>query len=110
MRELRADGVAEQCSADYPVHIMAGKWSEYYKAYAKHFNLYENIIFNVSVISIKRDKEQGKWLVQLEGEAEPRVFDKVVVASGTETAPKLPQIMGLDQFQGTFIHGQAFKR
>jgi dimethylaniline monooxygenase (N-oxide forming) len=95
---------------DYPLHLTADKWSEYYKAYAKHFNLYENIIFNVKVTLIKRDNVSGKWMVQLEGEAKPRAFDKVVVAAGSETLASKPKIDDLDKFKGTFIHGQAFKR
>ncbi len=95
---------------DFPVHVTAPQWSAYYKLYARHFNLYDNITFSVTVSSVRRDKSSGKWMVQLDGEPEPRAFDKVVVASGSETVPMYPKIENIDEFQGSFIHGQAYKR
>ncbi|KAF9874795.1 dimethylaniline monooxygenase 2 [Colletotrichum karsti] len=92
----------------YPAHISAEEWSEYYKAYAKHFELYNNIVFNATVELIQRDHNRGKWLVHVAGE-EARTFDKIVLASGSETTPVYPDIENLDQFRGQFTHSQAYK-
>jgi dimethylaniline monooxygenase (N-oxide forming) len=83
--------------------------SEYFRTYAKHNNLYEHIVFGTTVESLKRDRDSARWLISIQGEATPRSFDKVVWASGTELNPRYPDIKGLDDFTGTFIHGQAFK-
>ncbi|KAF4809996.1 Monooxygenase aurF [Colletotrichum siamense] len=93
----------------YPAHISAQEWSDYYKMYAKHFELYDNIVFNADVDVIRRDQEKGKWVVHIKGEATPRPFDKVVLASGSETTPVYPIIENLDQFEGKFMHSQAYK-
>ncbi|KAJ3945521.1 hypothetical protein N0V92_013463 [Colletotrichum tropicale] len=93
----------------YPAHISAQEWSDYYKMYAKHFELYDNIVFNADVDVIRRDQEKGKWVVHIKGEATPRPFDRVVLASGSETTPVYPVIENLDQFEGKFMHSQAYK-
>ncbi|KAJ0313013.1 hypothetical protein Brms1b_007484 [Colletotrichum noveboracense] len=93
--------------AYYPAHISAQEWSDYYKMYAKNFELYDNIVFNADVDSISREK--GKWMVHVKGEATPRPFDRVVLASGSETTPVYPVIENLEQFEGKFMHSQAYK-
>jgi hypothetical protein len=49
--------------SDYPNQVPVPLLSQHYKAYAKEFGLYEIIIFNVSVASLKSDYEKAKWLV-----------------------------------------------
>lgn len=63
----------------------------------------------MTVDSVKQDDTASKWLVSIRGEDSPRVFDKVVFATGTETTAKYPTIDGIDKFEGTFIHSQAYK-
>lgn len=94
---------------DYPVHISAREWSEYYKMYAAHFGLYENIVFDTVVELVERDHQSENWLVHIAGEATPRPFDKVVLASGSETRPLYPDIQNLSRFEGQFMHSQAYK-
>jgi dimethylaniline monooxygenase (N-oxide forming) len=95
---------------DFPVHPGAADLSRYYCSYAKHFGIYDRITFNVTVASIRKSSDGYRWMVHLEGEPQPRTFDKVVLATGTEALPKMPQIEGMDKFEGKFIHGQAYKR
>lgn len=86
-------------------------WSAYYKKYARHFDLYDSIVFNVAVKSVRRNGSGGrKWLVQLESERDPREFDKVVWATGSEVKAEYPDIRGRESFKGQLIHGQAYKR
>ncbi|KAL0930431.1 dimethylaniline monooxygenase 2 [Colletotrichum truncatum] len=93
----------------YPPHVSATEWSDYYKMYAKHFDLYRNIIFNAVVELIERDTQKRRWLVHIAGEGAPRPFDKVVLASGSETKPHYPHIENLNLFEGQFMHSQAYK-
>jgi dimethylaniline monooxygenase (N-oxide forming) len=84
--------------------------ASYYQAYAKHFGLLERIVFGVSVTSIKRSPDTSGWLLTLEDEEKPRPFDKVILATGSEVVPRMPDIEGLEDFQGRFLHGQVYKR
>lgn len=92
------------------VHVSSREWSEYYRQYAREFKLYDHIEFNTTVKVIRRNEKELKWMVYLEGEESPRVFDKVVFSSGSETVAKPPRIENLDEFEGEFLHGQAYKR
>ena len=102
--------MTDRALLDCPLHLTADTWSEYYKSYARTFDLYKHIVFNVSVDLVKKDEEAGKWMVHLKGEPTPRAFDKVIVASGSDTVAKYPTIEGIDKFEGRFIHSQAFKK
>ncbi|EEY15014.1 dimethylaniline monooxygenase [Verticillium alfalfae VaMs.102] len=58
---------------------------------------------------IKRDEINSKWMVHIKGETEPKVFDRVVFSSGSETIAMHPKIDDVHKFKGQFIHGQAYK-
>ncbi|KAF4473024.1 flavin containing monooxygenase 9 [Fusarium albosuccineum] len=95
---------------DFPRHPKAEDLVEYYQSYAAYFDLLERIVFNATVSSLTRSKDDTQWALQLEGEAKPRLFNKVVVASGSEVTPIMPVIEGLGLFEGKFLHSQAFKK
>lgn len=95
---------------DAPLHPTAPYLASYYQSYAHHFGIYDKINFNTAVESVSRDETTSKWRLHIRGEKQPRIFDKVVFATGTENTPKYPVIDGLDEFKGTFIHSQAYKR
>lgn len=96
--------------ADFPLHPNSADLAAYYQSYAKHFELLNRIVFNASVGSLTRTEDGTKWALLVEGEASPRVFDKVVVATGTEVTASVPEIEGLDRFEGRFLHSQEYKR
>ncbi|CRK39583.1 hypothetical protein BN1708_007998 [Verticillium longisporum] len=91
------------------VHVSSKEWSEYYRQYAKHFKLYEHIVFDTTIEVIKRDEIKSKWMVHIKGEIEPQVFDRVVFSSGSETVAMHPKIDDVHKFEGQFLHGQAYK-
>ncbi|KEY70133.1 hypothetical protein S7711_03369 [Stachybotrys chartarum IBT 7711] len=95
---------------DYPRHVSAAQLSAYYQSYAKAFNLDKKIRYNSTVVSIRRSPEDAKWLLYFKGESEPKAFDKVVFAHGSEHVRKYPAIENQDAFEGIFIHGQEYKR
>lgn len=97
-------------TADAPLHPTAQYLAAYYRDYARHFGIYDKIAYNAAVKSVTRDEASSKWLVWLGDDEQPRAFDKVVFATGTEHKPKYPKIEGLDKFGGTLIHGQAYKK
>jgi dimethylaniline monooxygenase (N-oxide forming) len=95
---------------DFPLHPGGEDLRKYYQSYAAHFGLLDKIVFNVIVSSITRTSDDRLWALHLAGEQMPRLFDKVIVASGSEVTPVIPVIEGLDLFQGKFLHSQAFKK
>ena len=88
-------------------------WSRTYargnelKAYAEHcadkYGIRPKIRFNTNVLAVEFDDERALWRVQLDpgGEVTTRF---VVNASGVLTVPKLPDIDGVDSFDGVTIH------
>ncbi|KAL8290912.1 hypothetical protein RB597_008940 [Gaeumannomyces tritici] len=96
---------------DFPRFPMAEDMASYYQSYAQHFGLMDRIRFGAVVRSVRRSSDDTAWLLDVEGEAEPLSFDKVLVAAGTETEPKpLPEFEGRELFEGKVMHSQAYKR
>ena len=98
----------------FPTHTQA---LEYLQAYADHFDLTSRITFNARVSALapaerlpagSAPAEPGSsWLVSLEGEAEPRSYDGVIVASGHHHQPLLPSWFG--EFDGELMHAADFQ-
>jgi cation diffusion facilitator CzcD-associated flavoprotein CzcO len=88
-------------------------WSRTYapgkelKAYAEHcadkYGIRPKIRFNTKVLAVEFDDERALWRVQTDpgGEVTARFL---VNASGVLTVPRLPDIDGVDSFDGTIIH------
>jgi len=85
------------------------EWSERYASqpeilrYAQHvadrFGLREHIRFNTRITSVEWDEDRARWVTTAE---DGTVFDSqfVVTAVGCLSAPKPPEIDGLDDFAG----------
>ena len=102
---------------DFPRHPTAVDLQKYYQDYATHFDLIKRIKFGIYVTSIRRADDGKRWNLTLSGlpsslEDSPRIFDKVIVASGSEGAAvvPLPVAQGVPWFRGPILHGQAYKR
>ncbi|BBY08380.1 flavin-containing monooxygenase [Mycobacterium noviomagense] len=88
-------------------------WSRTYapghelQAYAEHcvdkYGIRSKIRFNTKVLSAEFDDEQNLWRVQIDpgGEITARFL---VSASGVLTVPNLPDIDGVDSFDGITMH------
>ncbi|KAK2597936.1 hypothetical protein N8I77_012688 [Diaporthe amygdali] len=84
---------------------------EYLEGYADHFQLRQNIQLNTRVVAFAR--EGDKWAVELltkDGGPRREYFDKIAVANGTFTAPKWPEIRGIEKFTGRTLHAINFHR
>ncbi|WP_126174471.1 flavin-containing monooxygenase [Altericroceibacterium xinjiangense] len=74
----------------------------YLQAYAERFELHRRMRLNTRVEQIERSS--GGWKIGScgpEGEQIER-FAKVILATGAEGTPVLPEIAGLERFTGTF--------
>jgi hypothetical protein len=87
--------------APYPSHA---DLLEYFKKFAKHFNLYAHIKFKTKVNKIKREGEN--WKVTF-SDGHEQLYRGIVLASGTLHEPTIPQFKG--EFTGEMIHSSKYK-
>lgn len=66
------------------------------------------IQFNTTVSNV--DKINNKWLVHIKtaDRASVEEFDAVIVCTGTLWAPIIPQIPGIEKFEGDIIHTSLY--
>ncbi|MFN2424736.1 MAG: flavin-containing monooxygenase [Cryomorphaceae bacterium] len=91
---------------DYPSHDQLRR---YFRAYARHFDLYPHIRFNTTVKRCTPVKGGG-WEVTTEknGVEETEFFDCLAVCNGHHWDPRMPEYPGA--FAGEFMHSHSFKR
>ncbi|KAK4158781.1 flavin monooxygenase-like protein [Cladorrhinum sp. PSN259] len=98
---------------DWPSYLTGSHVAQFLQAYASKFQLHQHIQFNTTVRVVLRDDADAGWNIHIvkEGEEEEEVlhFDKVVLATGSDTLPVWPQMPGRNEFQGTVIHGQSYR-
>lgn len=85
----------------YPSHVQVG---EYFKAFAKHFDLYPLARFNTEVKSLTRQGEG--WRAEF-SDGSSREYSSVIIANGHLSDPLLPKIPG--NFSGTVMHAKDYK-
>ncbi|KAF5022589.1 hypothetical protein F66182_5360 [Fusarium sp. NRRL 66182] len=93
---------------DTPSHCTAGHVQDYIESYVDHFNLRPKLRLSTVVSGVRRD-DDGRWAVDIQGSG-PEYFDKVIMASGINSSPHIPKLVGLDQFDGQVLHSRAFKK
>lgn len=77
---------------------------EYFRSYARHFNLYDSIRFRTA---IERIEPLGTgWLVRCSGGAE-RTYRGVVIANGHHWDPVMPRWPG--HYTGELLHSKQYK-
>ncbi|KAM0323264.1 hypothetical protein ACHAQA_008855 [Verticillium albo-atrum] len=94
---------------DTPSHCTAEHVQRYLESYVDHFDLTRRLRLGTTVTSVRRDDANDRWIVDIAG-AGPQYFDKVVMAAGINSRPRVPQLEGIDTFQGEVLHSRAFKR
>jgi Flavin-binding monooxygenase-like len=90
---------------EWPHYVSRAQAQEYLRAYAREFGLYDRITFNARVVSAER--VEGRWRVQIEGEAKPRFYDGLIVANGHHWEPSWPSYPGT--FTGEILHSHDVK-
>jgi len=106
------------CACDVPSHLYSfsfapnPEWSQTYspqpeiRAYlqrcAERFDLYRSIRLGTVVTSAAWDDDAGRWTLQTSrGPVSARVL---VAGMGSLTEPRLPDLPGLDTFEGAMFH------
>ncbi|KAH8674134.1 putative dimethylaniline monooxygenase [Xylariales sp. PMI_506] len=95
----------------YPHYLNQWDFQEYMELYAKHFDLFKDIVFNAAVKKATRNDADTKWRLEFDIDGEPQVkeFDKVAFCHGYQNKAEMPELEGADKFEGTIIHSQAFR-
>ena len=96
-----------QTAPDYPHR---SEVLQYLRDYAAHFRLHRLIRLNTVVESVE-PAAQDRWTVRARRGAEvtTETFDAVVVGSGRDHFPQLPQLPGADTFAGQLLHSSRYK-
>jgi cation diffusion facilitator CzcD-associated flavoprotein CzcO len=106
------------CACDVPSHLYSfsfapnPEWSQTYSpqpeihAYlqrlAQRFDLYRSIRLGTTVASAAWDDDAGRWTVETSGGP---ISARVLIAGmGPLTEPSIPELTGLDTFEGTMFH------
>lgn len=103
MTEFSEFPMAEEV-AIYPHHR---QMAEYFRNYARHFDLYRDYEFSTEVVSVQ--PQDGRWSVttRCDGEQTTRLFDGVLIANGTLHEPNRISLPG--QFSGEVMHACSYK-
>nr|XP_003225490.1 PREDICTED: dimethylaniline monooxygenase [N-oxide-forming] 5 [Anolis carolinensis] len=101
---------------DYPNYMHNSKVMEYFRMYAKHFDLLRYIHFKSRVCSVRRHPDfhiNGQWEVVAEiyGKQEAAIFDAVLVCTGHHVDAYFPlnSFPGVKKFKGELMHSREYK-
>ena len=92
---------------DYPT---AAQMKTYLNSYCDQFELRRHITLNAEVTDMKH--VDGRWALtykQTGQETKVEYFDKILVATGTFSAPKQPETNGIEKFEGKILHSVQFR-
>lgn len=98
---------------ELPPYMTGAQVGKFFEAYASHFQLDRNIRFKTTVQKVLRDSADRGWNVHVtrpDGHDEVLHFDKVVFGTGSETVPVWPPMPRREEFKGTVIHGQSYRK
>ncbi len=94
--------------AEYPSHR---ELREYFRDFARHFDLYANYAFSTEVIRTEPVGADGEgWHVTwrtADGLEQTAVFAGVMIANGTLSEPNIPEFQGT--FDGELIHASQYR-
>lgn len=90
--------------ADWPAYPSHVQVSEYFKSFAKHFDLYPSIRFNTEVKKI--EQRDGSWRATF-GDGTTDDYEGVIIANGHLSDPLMPKMSG--EFSGAVMHAKDYK-
>ncbi|KAK1411780.1 hypothetical protein QVD17_32511 [Tagetes erecta] len=95
---------------DYPTYPDKQQFVEYLETYAKRFRI--DPVFDSSVVKGEYDESIGMWRVKcvgLKGEEMEYVCRWLVVATGENAEAVVPEIQGIERFEGVVRHTSEYK-
>lgn len=95
-------------------HIPGDVVHKYLHAYAEKFDVYRRIRFR-SIVSTAEKQDHGGWLVTFtdgantDGHLQIRT-KKLIIATGLTSEPFLPELKGMESFEGPLFHSKYFHK
>ncbi len=88
----------------YPRYVPRAKLAVYYEDYAKYFDIRPH--FNTAVQHIKK---QGDYWQVFTNNDTTFITENVIVATGVNRVPYVPEWKGQEDFEGTITHSRTYK-
>lgn len=89
---------------EWPAYPSRIQIEQYFKDFARHFDLYPSIRFNDGIAKLERTA--SGWRATFD-KGETRDYEGVVIANGHLSDPLMPRVSG--SFSGTVIHAKEYK-
>ncbi len=96
-----------ESTAEYPSHR---ELKEYFRAFARQFDIYLHFKFNTEVMSVEPLGQSGDgWLVKWneDGQSHEAKYAGVLIANGTLSDPNMPEFPG--KFSGELLHSSQYR-
>ncbi|QJW90468.1 NAD(P)/FAD-dependent oxidoreductase [Spirosoma taeanense] len=93
--------------ANYPTYVSRLQVVEYLERYAEHFGI--KPLYNQKVVRIGRNQTPGSPAWQVQTETELFNADRVVVATGYNRIPNVPELPGQRDFRGIIWHSREYR-
>lgn len=90
---------------DFPKYPTKDQFISYMESYASHFSLKPR--FNQTVQSAEFDSGSGFWRVRTQDSE--YISRWLIVATGENAEPVIPEIFGLNRFNGPVVHTSGYK-
>ena len=81
----------------------------YLTDYARRFGVLQRLKFNTKVVSAQPIEDAG-WLLKTSSESRTFRTKKLIVATGLTSEPYVPQLPGMQDFQGPLFHVRDFAK
>ena len=80
---------------------------EHCQRIGRHYGLYDKACFQTSIQAMRWQEDTQRWLVETD-RGDRMTADFVVLACGRQSLPKLPNIPGIDTFEGHTFHSSRW--
>lgn len=88
-------------------YAFADELYEYSRAIAERYSLYQKACFQTRVSSARWVEAERRWLITTDRD-DRLTCDRLVLAAGRQSLPKLPRIPGIGDFEGHLFHSSRW--
>ncbi|WP_216892303.1 flavin-containing monooxygenase [Nocardia alni] len=92
----------------WPIFLSKDQLADWLESYVEHMEL--NLWTSTVVNRAEYDRDSGRWSVELNRDGEARTLhpNHLVISTGLNGLPKLPEIEGMHEFKGITTHSSAY--